>query len=311
MNLAEFALIAAILNSPGLFDPFKHPESAIKRRKLVLDRMLTVGHITKEEHTSASREFLPTKSMDEISDTSPYFVSAVLKQASALGIDTHGTTIFSTLSLKNQSYAQKAIQTQLSRLESTLPRLKQFVDKKIFLEATLISMDHETGWISAAVGGRSFKHSQFNRLTDGKRQIGSLIKPILYAAAFEKDDTLSPVSMITDEKFEYKYENQKWSPENYDHRFYGEVPIYYAFKKSLNASAAALGLKTGVDKIVELARRMGVESAIAPVPATTLGAVELKIEEVMGAYATIANLGTYIKPTFIRNIFDESGSNIF
>lgn len=310
LNLPECGLLAAILNSPGLYDPFRQPQRALQRRERVLKRMNELKYIDEKELETALKYPLPTAKPGEISETAPYFIQAAFRELDRQGIAHEGVHVFTTLNPGHQAVGQKALADHLSAIEATNPKIKKLKEAGKTMEAVLLSVDHETGWVSAAVGGRNFRTSQFNRLTESKRQIGSLIKPFVYLSAFIQDPELGPVSLISDEPFNHKYEGQSWKPDNYDHKNYGEVPVYYALKKSLNVATAALGIRTGLPLVIETARNAGLESPMKPVPSLTLGSFEMSPFEVLTAYTTLARFGVKQKPLILRSITDARGKTL-
>lgn len=307
LNLPECSLIAAIVNSPGLFNPFKHPEKAIERRNLVLSKLLESQIITPEEKLLAESVELPKHPDKILSEPAPYFVDAVNREIEAMGIDTSlGLKIETTLNLQAQEAAQKAVSQGLDRLEKEQKQLKKFLDAGKSLEGFLISSDPTNGHIQAIVGGRSFRKSQFNRAIQARRQVGSTMKPFVFLAALDAQDDegnpYTPLTLLNDEKFKVKYDNQQWAPKNYKNKYYGTIPFYFALKNSLNAATASLGIKIGLESIIDVARQAGIETPLQPFPALTLGAFELPAFEVLQAYNTLSRIGERVPLTMIRSI---------
>lgn len=313
LETADCALLAAVLNSPGLYDPFSKPENALKRRNRVLDKMKEHEFISEQEWKVAQSATLPKDKKILVSETAPYYLDAVNKEAQRLGIDLEGAAIFTGLSLTDQKAAQEAVQQGLLELETKFPKLAENKSKGQALEGTLISSDNKTGVITAIVGGRGYRLTQFNRAVDGHRQIGSIMKPIVFLTALlnssEGSDSSmpqwNPLTILNDEKFTYKFDRQSWSPENYGKKYYGPVPMYFALKNSLNAATSALGISVGVPKVIETARLLGVKSKLDPVPSALLGAFELYPLEVAEVYTTLARMGSHLKLTAIRSIVDS------
>ncbi len=108
--------------------------------------------------------------------------------------------------------------------------------------------------------------TQFNRAIDGHRQIGSIMKPFVYLTALMNDtkeeQPYTPITLLNDEKFTYKYEGQAWSPDNYGKKYFGTVPMFYALKNSLNAATASLGLSVGLGNVIDVTHAMGVTSEL-------------------------------------------------
>lgn len=315
LELPECALLAAVLNSPGLFDPFKKPENALKRRTRVLDRMLELQMITQEQADEAKKTPLPFERKITVTETAPYYIDAVNKEIRTLGLDLLGLKIFTGLSLKEQEAAQEAVRNSLGDLETKNPKIKDLKAKNLSLEGALLSAHNDTGLISAIVGGRSYKLTQFNRAVDGHRQVGSIMKPFVFLTALlrsgESGKVYDPLTILKDEKFSYKYEGQTWSPDNYGKKYYGDVPMYFALKNSLNAATASLGLEVGVANVIETAKALGVRSTLNPVPSVTLGAFELYPIEVLEAYTSLARMGNHVRLTPLRGITDQKGDVMY
>lgn len=307
LRVPECALLAAVLNSPGLYDPFRHPERSMRRRNLVLSKMKEFEMISDAELQSASEFPMPKNLRPGIEDSSPYFIEAVHRDLADMHVNLEGLNVFTTMNLEIQEAAQKNLVSHLQSLEQKTETLKNFKTQNIRLEGIALTIEVKTGRILAAVGGRGFRTSPFNRILDGKRQIGSLAKPFVFLSAFESDATLSPLSVIPDEKTTYKLHRQEWTPENYNKKFAGEVTLGYALKNSLNAATAALGMKTGIDKVAKILRKAGVQSPLDEVPSLTLGAADLKPIEMAESYLTLARLGGHIRPYFFEALVESGG----
>lgn len=306
----ECALLAAVLNGPGVYNPFRNPEKSLVRRNLVLDKMYEQKFLTERQFQTAKIQPLPSRVPAQASETSPYFLESARQQVEALGETLENKRILLTLDLEAQGQAQKALQNHLSFLEKenkVISKIKE--SQKKLLEGLFLSADAD-GRIIVAVGGRSFRQSQFNRITKSKRQIGSLVKPFVYLTAVENG--AKPTDFIDDEKFEIKLPTKKtWSPENYDKKFLGKVPLYYALKTSLNSSTAKLGLDLGLDKIIDTLKASGVKSEISPLPSLTLGAIELPPLEVLQMYLTLSQMGQSPSLTFVEKVWDHQQRTLY
>jgi penicillin-binding protein 1B len=120
-------------------------------------------------------------------------------------------------------------------------------------------------------------------------------------------DAVTPLTVLHDEKFSYRYQGQVWTPRNYDNKFRGKVPAYYALKESLNVPTAQLGLKVGLQNIVEVAHRAGIDSQLEALPSLTLGAFELKPVELTKAYLAIMRMGSKIDPQLLLKVQTQKG----
>jgi penicillin-binding protein 1B len=217
--------------------------------------------------------------------------------------------------LKEQEAAQESVRNSLSELETKNPKIKSLKAKGLTLEGALLSVHNDTGMISAIVGGRGYKLTQFNRAIDGHRQVGSIMKPFVFLSALlssgDNGRTYDPLTTLNDTKFSYKYEGQNWSPDNYGKKYYGEVPMYFALKNSLNAATASLGLEVGIPRVIETAQALGVHSQLRNVPSITLGSFELYPLEVLEAYTSLARMGNHVVLSPIRGITDLQGQKIY
>lgn len=315
LDLAECSLLASIVNSPGLFNPFKRPVNAERRRHLVLTKMKDQGFITEAQATEADQKPLPNQSQTLASETAPYYLDAVRKQLISQGLYPEGLRIYTALDLEAQEAAQEALRNHLDRLEKDNKYLANLKTKGNSLEGIVLAADNGTGLVSVVVGGRNYRMTQFNRAIDGHRQVGSIMKPFVYLTALmnnnEAGDPYTPLSILSDEKFSYKYEGQTWSPDNYGKKYFGNVPMFYALKNSLNAATASLGLQVGLGNIVDVTHQAGVTSELKALPAMTLGAFEMYPREVLQSYMTLANLGKKQNISFIRRAINSDNKDVF
>lgn len=316
LNLPECALLAAIVNNPGRLNPWKYADNAKNRRALVLGKMVEQKLISSEDADRAKTAALPAKPGQALAtETAPYFIDAVRKQMRDLGFALEGARIYTSLDAEAQQAAQESLQNHLAKLESSNKYIKSVKEKGKSLEGMVLSGDPESGLIHVAVGGRSYRMTQFNRAVDSRRQVGSIMKPFVYLAALgrtrEDGSRFTPISLIKDEKFTVKFDKQVWTPENYEKTYNGEVPLFFALKNSLNAATAALGMEIGLDNVITAAQQMGIESPLKALPSVTLGAFELAPREVLTAAMTLAKMGQRPRLSFIRRVEDSGGKILF
>jgi penicillin-binding protein 1A len=195
-------------------------------------------------------------------------------------------------------------------------RLDKLVDDKTWLtvleqdpgmEGALMSMDPETGRVICMVGGRNFAKSQFNRCTQSLRQPGSAFKPIIYSAALDKG--YSEISTLIDSPLIMDEHSLRgpWKPANYDHQFWGPIPLRRALIHSRNVVTVKLLDSIGVDYAISYARRLGISSQLTPTLALALGASGVTLQELLTAYSPFANLGDRVEPYLIEKIVDRNG----
>ena len=180
-----------------------------------------------------------------------------------------------------------------------------------FLQAGLISIESHTGHVKAYVGGIDYRFFKYDHVTQAQRQVGSTFKPFLYALAMQEGE-YTPCTKIPNIPYSIQLEDGRfWSPRNSGGKHINEeVTLKWALAQSNNWISAYLMNRFGPQAVISLARRMGVESPIDPVPSICLGVCDLKLIEMVGAMSTFANQGVYIKPMFITKIEDKNGNVI-
>lgn len=311
LTLAECATLAAIVRSPGLYSPFKNRALALQRRNLVLKKMLETQTILKAEYLQAIHEELRPGKIAISSNMAPYFVDFVrqelLKHYSTKTLNTEGLKIFTTLDISLQIFANEAAQTTVKRLESSFPSLKR--EKYQPMQVAFISLQPQTGYIRALVGGRDYNETQFNRVTQAYRQPGSLFKPFVFLTAFlkERGQKYKLTDTQMDEPFQWKYEGQTWEPKNYEETFRGKVTLREALEDSLNIPTAKLAREIGVKPIATLAKQMGIKTKLPLVPSLALGSNEVTMIDIATAYAVLANGGTQSIPLSIKHVVSPDG----
>lgn len=173
------------------------------------------------------------------------------------------------------------------------------------IEGALVAVEPQTGYIKAMVGGYSFQKGEFNRAVYARRQPGSAFKPFVYAAAIEKGFT--PESTILDEPVSYKSGLKEWSPSNYDGEFWGEITLRTALAYSRNVPTVKLAETIGIDSVMSVAKRAGINSEMPPDLTLALGSLTLSPLELTTAYAVFANGGKRVKPIAIKYVTDSTG----
>ena len=182
---------------------------------------------------------------------------------------------------------------------------------KWFLQASLVSIESHTGHVKAYVGGIDYRYFKYDHVMQAQRQVGSTFKPFLYSLAMQEGE-FTPCTKIPNIPYNIQLEDGKfWSPRNSGGKHINEeVTLKWALAQSNNWISAYLMNRFGPQAVISMARRMGVESPIDPVPAICLGVCDLKLIEMVGAMSTFANQGVYIKPMFITKIEDKNGNVI-
>lgn len=185
---------------------------------------------------------------------------------------------------------------------------------KSFFHPGMMSMDPQTGHVKAWVGGMNYRHFQYDHVKTGKRQVGSTFKPFVYAAAIDQLH-LSPCDMLPRSQITIeanKYGNpESWSPRNDDGNYGGSMTLMDALANSVNTVTARVMDKVGPQPVVDLVKKLGVESEVLPVPSIALGTPDLSVYEMVGAYAAFANKGVYTKPVMVTSIVDKNDTVLY
>jgi penicillin-binding protein 1B len=319
LSLDESAMIAGIITAPNRFTPFRYRDRATARRNLVLDQMADYGMISAEECSAAKAKPLAARSaaIQNYSDA-PYFVDYVQNMLiekygdSALGFSKY--KVYTSLDPDLQQAGYEAMQYGIRELDSHFAKQKQPIQPGT-VQASLIAIDPKSGQILAMIGGRNYGSSQFNRITQSKRQPGSIFKPFVYAAALEtayySPTPLTVASSILDEPTQFTFDDLEYEPKNFKEEYLGQVTMRQAITKSLNIATIKLAENVGYNKITELAQRLGLNEKIKPYPAMAIGSFEITPLEMVRAYTAFANGGLLSDLTAILKIFDNEANPVF
>jgi len=220
----------------------------------------------------------------------PYFVDYLQTELAERSNATGAVDVYTTLDLHLQRIAQDAVREGLTRVDGLLSKRRPRVP-----QAALIAIDPRTGEILAMVGGRSYNQSQYNRAVTSKRQPGSTFKPFVYLAAFEKAaeegrTDITPATIVQDEPTTFTFNNQEWTPRNYDDEYDGPITLRRALAHSRNIATIKLAESTGFDAVASVWRRFGI-GAPKGYPSISLGVFEASPFEMATAYTIFANAG--------------------
>ncbi|OFW42197.1 MAG: hypothetical protein A3J29_16735 [Acidobacteria bacterium RIFCSPLOWO2_12_FULL_67_14b] len=308
LSLSESALVAGVIQSPFYHSPFSNPERAKERRNVVLRAMADAEYITPDAAERASKEPI-TVSARALDTEAPYFVDYL---AGVLDTDFPGIAskpgvldIYTTLDLSLQRHADDALRDGLAKVDALLARRKR--GPRRVAQAALVAIDPRTGDILSLIGGRSYNQSQFNRAVSARRQTGSTFKPFVYLAAFEKTadegGDLTPASMVWDEPTTWTFDNQEWTPGNYDNEYDGGITLRRALAMSRNIATIKIAEQTGYDRVVATWKKTKVGQAdVKAYPSVALGVIEATPLELAEAYTLFPNRGTIRKLRAISSI---------
>jgi penicillin-binding protein 1B len=336
LDLPECALLAGIIQSPSRLNPFRHPERALERRNVVLDAMVETGDITKAQAEQAKAAPLHLEPGAFDSGEAPYFVDLVRDQLiQRLGDNEYnqqGLRIYTSLDPQLQQIAQDAVAQGMKSVDAMIvarhERLVRAAAKSgtapppiIYPQVALIALNPHTGQVLALVGGRNYGISQFNHAVS-HRPTGSIFKPFVYAAAFNTaiagtpltngdgaSAVFTPVTILHDQQTTFTFNNQDYSPRDFDSKYYGDITATEALYRSLNNPTIALAQMIGFDNVAALARDAGIKSARGT-PAMAIGAYDATPLEMAGAYTVFANEGVHIDPWMLASVRAPNGDVI-
>ncbi|MDP3526344.1 MAG: transglycosylase domain-containing protein [Hoeflea sp.] len=294
VTLAEAALLAGLLKAPSRLSPARDPKAAEDRAQVVLTAMREQGVVSDQEiATALTSPQVRAKSYWTGSEN--YVADLVMQRLPGLiGPITDDLVVDTTIDFELQREAEKVLRASLEENGAKLNAA----------QGALVSVDG-TGAIRALIGGREYATSQFDRATDALRQPGSAFKPFVYTAALEQGRT--PWSMRNDAPVRIG----KWTPENYDGKYRGEVSLSDALAHSLNTVAAQLVMEVGPKTVVQTARRLGIEAELQANASIALGTSEVTLMELTGAYAPFMNGGFKATPHVIRRVSTHDGKVLY
>ncbi len=282
----QIALLIGMVRGASYYNPRRHPERARGRRNQVLSMFAETGLLSESEAKKQAALPLAVTAEPRTRGTRYHaFVDLVRRQLAQVykeeDLRTEGLRIFTTLSPSVQEKAQAAVSGGLRQLETR--------GLSASLQAAMVVADVATGEVQGLVGDRNPDRAGFNRAIHARRQIGSVIKPLVYLLALEHSRDYSLVTRIQDTPLSLQQpDGSTWSPSNYDNQSHGAVTLLEALTRSYNQATVRLGLNIGVEHLVNRIEQLGVRADIDPVPSIFLGAVELTPLEVTQIYQSIA-----------------------
>ena len=312
LTLSESALLAGLVKSPSSYAPTVNLDRALARRKVVLQAMHAAEMIDRKTYDTAVKA--PVKLNDALRSQEPfgqYFKEEVRKQlVEQFGwerVYEGGLKVHTTLDLDLQKAAETEVSRGLDEIEKRQLRRPAAPASPEPLQAALVAMDPVTGEVRVMVGGRDFKASSFNRVTQAKRQAGSAFKPFVYAAALEHG--FSPGTLLTDLDNPVWTPQGDWVPED-GHSSESSMTMRAALKTSSNRAAVQMLQQVGIPAAVTFADRLGV-GPVPGVPSLALGSGEVTLMAMASAFAAFANYGLVPEPILISRVEDVDGRVLF
>ncbi len=314
LNLAESAMIVGMIQRPNYYDPIKHPERAKERRDYVLQRMYDERKISEEQYLDAlSSPVNPKRGLSYSRFPSDYFIEHIrIYLENKYGTEKlfeGGLKIYTTLDTDLTAYADSTLNGYLTRIENNggypnrfaqVPKDAQDINTR-YIQGGLVLMENKTGYVRALLGGRSFEHSKYNRMTQARRQPGSSIKPVYYTIAVEKGYT--PATVINDAPITLG----DWTPHNYNRGYNGLTRMRVAVQWSYNVWAVKCAYDIGLNAVNDGFKRFGLNRRAEDLTAA-LGSHEVVPINLISGYTTFGNNGTRTTPIFITKVEDARGN---
>jgi len=315
LRVDEAATLAGMIKAPSSYNPRRYPERARERRDLVLQKLMELGHISAAEFAVAIKRPVRTVSQQEHRRLAPFYSTALESELSqSIDLDVAhatGLSVYTGLDLGMQECAERTLIAGLTALESSHPKLKQHEGA---LQGSLIAIEPHSGLVKAWVGGRDFSASQFNRVNQSARQIGSTVKPFLYLSALDGSlnsyKVATAASILEDKPMELQVNKKSWNPENYDHEFRGDVTLRFALENSLNMPALYIAERIGISTLKRTLSLFRLAPQVNEVPALALGALDTNLLRLTAAYAALANGGIYVSPRLFITALDGDNERL-
>ena len=338
LTASQAAALAGLLKSPNSLSPWTNVEASKANRDVVLRQMKDLGMLDASAYREALADPLTVRQRPEPVRQS-YALDYIRQQAIAsLGFDramNGGFNIYTTIDTDMQRAAEEALQRRATeveqrpgygnesfenfagRLAANPPKVGDSnTTQPAYLQGAVLVLDNQTGGVVVMVGGRDFRHSEYNRSVQGRRPLGTAFLPILYAAAFEKG--VFPGTVVQDWALDNRLVGiggaagilGEWGVERADNQYDGEVTAREAFVRGKNAAAVRVGFKTGLEAVGKVAKDAGIESPLRPFANAYLGTSEVTLEESTLAYTMFPGGGTRPARTHIIDRIEDSDGEV-
>lgn len=294
VTLPEAAMLAGLLKAPSRYAPTNDLARARSRAGQVLSAMTAAGYLT-EAQAAAAREAPAKLARSSSINSANYFVDWIAEDLEArVSSAEQDLGVVTTLDSGLQGAAERILREALSRDGPAL-RVGQ---------GAIVALGPD-GAVRAMVGGRSYAASQFNRAAQARRQPGSAFKPVIFLTALEAG--LTPDTQVEDKPIRL----DGWQPRNWNDKYLGRITLRTALARSVNSAAVRLQERVGRDKVIETARRIGIESDLRPEPSLALGPFEVTPLEITAAYAPFANQGRQVRPYGVVAVYNAEGRPLY
>jgi penicillin-binding protein 1A len=327
LNLSEAALLAGIIRSPNRLSPFRDPQGALEQRNVVLRQMEDQGYISSRQRSEAQAEPLLLASERPAPPQEDWAMELLWRELERIlpqdVLDAAGLKIYTTLDGTMQRAAVEAIEAQLQSVEAhtgyphTRKAETNFVDPQSrggtpYLQAAAMAIDNHSGGIRVLVGGRDYKTSKYNRAYFAERQVGSAVKPFVYAVAFANG--LHPDTPVSDDRIrsgELPKEFGQYNPSNSDDTYRGLLPAKDGLVLSRNTMSVRIGTMAGIDRVRECILAAELTKDAPRFPSIFLGSFSGTLRSLTVAYAALANDGIAPSPHLLDRVEDPQGRVIY
>ena len=303
LTLSEASIIVGIPKNPTYYNPIYYFNNAKDRQLSVLESMVNNGYISEEEADYAYSEKLNfyAKKNDNLIISSLYYRDATLDELSSIkeipkSLISSGLKIYTSLDTPKQERVEALVNEELGSVDS--------------LQIALMIRDVQSGAVIGLIGGRNYAESEYNRVTQSKRQVGSTIKPILYLAALKNG--MTPISTFSSQKTNFSLGNGVYSPKNYADNYPNrDITMAQAISLSDNIYAVKTHLFLGSNALISEAKTLGVKENLMDIASLALGTAEINMLDYSNAFATLANSGIKNEPYFISKVTDLNDNVIY
>jgi 1A family penicillin-binding protein len=322
LSLGEAAMLAALLKSPNRFNPWHNLETATSMRDLVLTRMVDEHKITQQQADEAKGQPLAVRPKSSIVAQS-YAIDLIRQQAQGQigleALESQGYRIYTTLDPALQQAAEASVERELEKVEargdyqhqkysdyasvlkgwkSSHPTGQGSPPAPEYLQGAVLAVDNQTGGILALVGGRDFGQSEYDRVLQSRRPPGTAFTPLVFSAALEKG--IFPGSLFEDSAMDNRQVMiggttgilGEWGVERVDNQYEGPLPMRRILAQSKNAATVRVGVETGLDSVLQLAKKAGIQETLRSYPSTFLGSSEMTLAELVKAYLMFPGSGS-------------------
>jgi len=313
LTLGQLATLVGMTRAPEYYDPIRHPERATEVRNLVLSTLADAGLISEEERADAV-----ARDLQVAADDSPlverrrrtHVTAAVLRELREVAPELAGRpglSVRTTIDPVVQAAGAEVLAAQIERIEAGRYGAFQRGDSAAPLEGAAVALEPQTGAVLGWVGGRDFARSEFDRVEQARRQVGSLVKPFLVAAALQ--DGYGITDLVSSDTVPIQTGEGPWLPA--DHVIETVLPLREALVRSSNRAAAHLGVALGLEQFARVAELDGLAPSVPALPSTSIGAFDASLLDMTAAYALFGNGGVRVEPHMIDRVDAPDGTTLW